>query len=74
MPEQPTLYSPQICPRCQQFFVCKATDIGACQCAAISLTKEESAFINQQYAACLCINCLHDLQKSYKHQTQDFPE
>ncbi len=68
MPEQIRPYSQQACPRCHQPFVCKATDIGVCQCMAISLTKEQSTFINQQYATCLCINCLHDLQQEHIQQ------
>lgn len=69
MPEQLPPYSPEACPRCHQLFECKANHIGACQCMAISLTIEQSAFINQQYATCLCINCLHDLQQAYEQRS-----
>ncbi|RFS15583.1 cysteine-rich CWC family protein [Emticicia sp. C21] len=68
MPEQIPPYSAQACPRCHQSFACKATHIGTCQCMAISLSKEQSAFINQQYATCLCISCLHDLRQEYVQQ------
>lgn len=70
MPEQVVPYSAQVCPRCHNSFACKAEEIGICQCSAISLSKEQSAFINQQYATCLCINCLHALQQEYELQVQ----
>ncbi|RYU92619.1 cysteine-rich CWC family protein [Emticicia agri] len=68
MPEQVPTHSPDICPRCHQSFVCKAHEIGVCQCSAISLTKEQTAFINQHYDTCLCINCLKALQQTYQQQ------
>jgi hypothetical protein len=55
------------CPRCSIAFECKAGTIAQCQCSAIRLSAEESAFIQARYDDCLCINCLRDLQKKYDH-------
>ncbi|MBK8495637.1 MAG: hypothetical protein IPL50_11865 [Chitinophagaceae bacterium] len=38
-----------------------------CQCSGIRLSVEETAFIGAKYENCLCIGCLHDLQKKYEH-------
>ena len=53
------------CPRCSAAFECKVGTIAQCQCSAIQLTVEESAFIQAKYEDCLCINCLHELQQKY---------
>lgn len=68
MPEEKLPYSSQACPRCHQSFECKAHTIGVCQCSTISLSKEQTIFINQQYDTCLCINCLWILQQTYEQQ------
>jgi Cysteine-rich CWC len=57
----------KLCPRCSIAFECKAGTIMQCQCSTIHLTVEESAFIQAKYEDCLCINCLHELQKKYEH-------
>jgi hypothetical protein len=38
-----------------------------CQCSAIQLSIEESAFIQAKYEDCLCISCLHELRGKYVH-------
>jgi hypothetical protein len=53
------------CPRCQKVFECKAGDVANCQCAGISLTLEERAFIEDRYSDCLCINCLSEMKNKY---------
>ena len=53
------------CPRCQAVFICKTGDITHCQCSHISLTTEETAFIEDRYNDCLCLNCLQDLRYKY---------
>lgn len=55
----------KICPRCQSAFTCKTGDIGNCQCNSISLSEEETAFIEDRYNDCLCITCLHQLKNKY---------
>ncbi|MBK8495555.1 MAG: cysteine-rich CWC family protein [Chitinophagaceae bacterium] len=52
------------CPRCNRLFECKPGSITQCQCSGIQLSVEETAFIGAKYEDCLCIGCLHDLQKS----------
>jgi hypothetical protein len=55
------------CPRCHLVFECKPGNITQCQCSAIQLTVEETAFIEAKYDDCLCINCLGELQNRYIH-------
>ena len=55
------------CPRCSNTFECKVGTIAQCQCNAINLSMEETAFIQAKYEDCLCINCLNELQKKYVH-------
>jgi len=55
------------CPRCNTVFECKAGTIMQCQCSAIQLSVEESAFIQAKYEDCLCISCLRELQRKYVH-------
>jgi len=53
------------CPRCAAAFTCKTGDVANCQCVNIYLTAEETAFIEDRYNDCLCINCLQDLKNKY---------
>lgn len=50
------------CPRCAGMFECKVGSVGECQCAGISFTDEERAFIGSRYTDCLCRNCLLELK------------
>ncbi len=36
-----------------------------CQCSAIQLSVEERVYAESKFEDCLCINCLHALQKEY---------
>jgi len=45
------------CPRCGQVFECKTGSIVLCQCAQVSLSREESEYILNRYAECLCAGC-----------------
>jgi Cysteine-rich CWC len=53
------------CPRCNTAFECKAGTIMQCQCSAIQLSLEERVYVESKFEDCLCINCLHALQKEY---------
>lgn len=53
------------CPRCNIVFECKAGSIMQCQCNAIQLSPEEQVYVESKYEDCLCIGCLHALQKEY---------
>jgi cysteine-rich CWC protein len=55
----------KICPRCSHKFECKLGSITECQCYGISLTAEETAFIESRYDDCLCRNCLIELKDRY---------
>ncbi|WP_337041783.1 cysteine-rich CWC family protein [Emticicia sp. 17c] len=64
--EQPKANVQEVCPRCQQIFMCQASDISQCQCRNVCLTKPQSEYINQQYTTCLCAACLQILQHEYE--------
>jgi len=49
------------CQRCQSTFQCKADDIANCQCATVSLSKETQLFLKTTNYACLCKNCLVEI-------------
>jgi cysteine-rich CWC protein len=55
----------KICLRCSNKFECKLGSITECQCYGISLTAEETAFIESRYDDCLCGNCLIELKNRY---------
>lgn len=53
----------KVCPRCHQIFECKVGNILECQCSQIYLTQEEQDYIaNLNFEACLCLDCLKQLQ------------
>jgi hypothetical protein len=54
------------CPRCNKTFECKVGNVLECQCSQIQLSYEEKVFIEDKYADCLCINCLHLLKYQYQ--------
>ncbi|MBC7720421.1 MAG: cysteine-rich CWC family protein [Pedobacter sp.] len=60
------------CPRCNQSFKCKVSNISLCQCSSIALTVEERAFINDKYQDCLCGNCLKDIKNKYIGVKENF--
>jgi hypothetical protein len=68
------LHQQKNCPRCKKSFECMTEGIAGCQCNNISLTREEQAFIKDQYADCLCIHCLSELKKNYISFKEKLPE
>lgn len=54
------------CNRCNALFVCNADDIAHCQCQQVSLTDSDRHFISTQFNDCLCLNCLVEINQSYK--------
>lgn len=58
------------CPRCADFFDCRAANIAACSCTAIVMTDEEREWIRLRYDDCLCTKCLLEL----KDKTMRFGE
>ena len=50
------------CLRCSKKFECKPGTITQCQCYGITLTIEQSAYMEQRYADCLCHDCLQYMQ------------
>ncbi len=46
------------CAKCQNKFVCNATDIKNCHCSNVSLTPELIAKLQVNYQDCLCADCL----------------
>ena len=53
------------CPRCNIAFECKAGSIMLCQCSSIQLSVEERVYVESKFEDCLCVNCLHVLQREY---------
>lgn len=53
------------CPRCNTVFECKAGSIALCQCSTIQLSEAERAYVESRFDDCLCVSCLHALQKEY---------
>ena len=51
------------CARCELTFVCKVGNITQCQCYGIILTEEMQQYINKQFAGCLCLSCIKNLQQ-----------
>lgn len=54
------------CERCSARIECKANSYTKCQCSDIQLTLNEVQYIAELYDGCLCIVCLHELQKEYR--------
>ena len=54
------------CSRCNKGFECKVGNVLECQCSQIQLSYEEKVFIEDKYADCLCIDCLHLLKYQYQ--------
>jgi hypothetical protein len=50
-----------LCPRCGASFTCGAAGPGPCACAGIALGAALTAQLRQQYAGCLCPDCLRAL-------------
>ncbi|TGM61541.1 cysteine-rich CWC family protein [Leptospira vanthielii] len=68
----------KICPNCLHIFECKVGSISLCQCTKVTLTLEERDYLAQQFADCLCYQCMEKLAfeyritKSYKAFTWSF--
>jgi hypothetical protein len=54
------------CERCGTKFECKANGRAECQCHAVQLNLNEVQYISELFDACLCANCLRELQLEYK--------
>ena len=51
------------CACCELTFECKMGNITQCQCYGIILTEEMQQYINKQFAGCLCLSCIKNLQQ-----------
>jgi hypothetical protein len=56
----------KVCNRCNKNFECKVGNVLECQCSQIQLSYEEKVYIEDKYADCLCIDCLHILKYQYQ--------
>ena len=52
------------CPRCNEYFECRAGSITTCECTQVQLSEAITAFIALHYQDCLCLKCLKELQQS----------
>ncbi|PBQ30769.1 secretion protein [Sphingobacteriaceae bacterium] len=59
----------EACERCTQKFECRPDDIAACDCAKISLSKEEYSYISSHFTMCLCNSCLKELKEEYNKES-----
>lgn len=57
------------CPRCALPFECKPGNITECQCFGLSFSDPEKMFIADNYADCLCRNCLLAIKQEIKYQS-----
>ncbi|RYE28411.1 MAG: hypothetical protein EOP42_16950 [Sphingobacteriaceae bacterium] len=57
------------CERCGARIECKANSFTKCQCSEVQLTLNEMEYIANCYEACLCANCLIELQHVYQQET-----
>ena len=52
----------KVCPRCGGLFSCLHDHISECQCASVTLDALQRAYIEMNYADCLCKTCLKEIQ------------
>lgn len=57
------------CPRCGASFQCKMGSISICHCSDVQLTKEQTAYLSEQWQGCLCHRCLLELTDSPEQST-----
>ncbi|MEM6299566.1 MAG: cysteine-rich CWC family protein [Bacteroidota bacterium] len=70
------------CPRCQNPFECKVSNIMHCQCMHVELSKETSVYLESTEYDCLCRSCLVELnqliekckQLTFPRQSEGFVE
>lgn len=56
----------KVCPKCSASFTCRVDNILECRCVEVPLTAEARAFIADNYANCLCYNCLVQVSKHFR--------
>lgn len=49
------------CPRCKDYFKCKADDINNCHCSKINLSIQTKEFLSKTSYDCLCNSCLNEI-------------
>ena len=57
------LHETKSCQRCNAAFECKPGSITQCQCYEVTLSAEQSAYVEQLYDDCLCKDCLLKLKE-----------
>lgn len=50
------------CPRCGKAFHCGANDPTPCPCGSFALSAATTQMLREQYASCVCMACLAQLQ------------
>lgn len=59
----------KICPRCNNTFVCRVDNIELCNCKKVTLKEGTRQHIKERYAACLCLQCLIEVNESLSTNT-----
>lgn len=59
------------CPRCNKKIICLSNDIENCACNERSFNEETIAFVQKEYASCLCNECLLEISLRMKSQAED---
>ncbi len=57
------------CPRCGATFECRHDSILTCHCASVKLTDTQLKYIQSHYTSCLCHQCLLEIPKWCKDET-----
>jgi hypothetical protein len=57
----PKAVTPDKCQKCGADFACLASDIKACHCSQVQLTREQHQYIEARWKGCLCRPCLAEI-------------
>ena len=54
-----------MCPKCSTPFICRVDSILECRCIEVPITAEARDYIANNYANCLCYDCLLEVSKHF---------
>ena len=58
------------CPRCGVFFECKQGSILICHCSKVKLSREQIAYLAENWDGCLCHDCLVSVKDDWENKSQ----
>lgn len=56
----------KICPRCNNTFICRVDNIELCNCKKVRLNAGVRDYIKKEYAGCLCLECLIEVNQKFE--------